>query len=84
MKGVYPEKLTTFKKLILALGWISIFNLSFWIIVLIVNNLRAEEKFLNPYSRQILYIFGWIYFIGFVSFWGVVSLYLLLSILFGF
>lgn len=63
MKGVYPEKLPIWKRIIFYLGWLSVFNILFWIVILLVNKLRAEKKFLNPYSRQILYIFGWLIFI---------------------
>ena len=63
MKKIYWKKLTIFKKIIFSLGWLSVLNLGFWVIMIIYNNYTQEEKFWNPKSKRVVFIFGWINFI---------------------
>lgn len=56
----YWNKLKTLEKPIFCLGWLSVLNLSFWLVLIIVNNLSQENKFWNEKSLKVVYVFGWI------------------------
>jgi len=64
MDDIYWKKLSGFDKLVFSLGWLSVLNLGFWIVLIIHNNLTQDEKFWTPKSYRVVYVFGWINFIG--------------------
>lgn len=64
MKKIIWKELSIFKKGLIILGWINCLNLAFWIAILITNNYAQEDKFINPYTQKVVYVFGWITLIG--------------------
>lgn len=74
----YFKKLILFDKIIFCLGWLSIFNLLFWIIVIITASYYSDsEKLWNNKTLGIVYTFGWInLFILAISFfiWFLIAL----------
>jgi len=60
MKKIYWKKLTIFEKIVFSLGWLSVVNFGFWIVMIFYNNYTQEEKFWNPNSRKVIFVFGWI------------------------
>jgi len=56
------------KKVLFCLGWLGVGNLFFWAALIMINNLHQEDKFWNPNSFKVVYVFGWINFIFVVSF----------------
>lgn len=66
MENIYWKKLTTFQKVIFCFGWLAVFNIGFWIIMIIYNNVTQEDNFWNPGSLRIVFIFGWIHFVIFL------------------
>lgn len=57
---------STIKKLIFFIGWISLLTPLFWVVMIIYNNMKGEDKFWNINSLKIVYIFGWIVLIPLV------------------
>ena len=63
MEKIIWKKLTSFKKIIFSLGWLSVLNLVFWIALLIYHVSTKEKKFFTPGSFRVVYVFGWINFV---------------------
>ena len=53
MKEISWHKLEIFQKIIFSLGWIGVLNLSFWIALIIHNNITQEDKFEEPLNFSI-------------------------------
>ena len=79
MKDIYWKQSNLFKKVILSCGWLSVVSLIFWGIMMIIYysdayKKREEEdkkkfnKFINPHTLKVVYIFGWFNFIALLSF----------------
>jgi hypothetical protein len=60
MKKIYWGKLSVLEKIAFCLGWLSVFNILFWAIMLLYTFSLQEEKFWSPESLRVVYIFGWI------------------------
>jgi len=58
MEKIYWNKLSIFKKAIFCLGWINIFNIGFWFVMLIYSSITQDEKFFGPGSYRVVYVFG--------------------------
>jgi len=79
MKEIYWKKLSTFEKTAFALGWLSVGNALFWIILLLKRfqfpgpiaqkelihgkSKSIYQKLFNPDTYKVVYVFGWINFV---------------------
>jgi len=75
MNQIVWKDLSVFKKFIFSIGWLSILDLLFWIVVLIVYSNNKGENFWKKHGFKVIYIFGWINLIS--------ILFVVLLILFG-
>jgi len=66
MKDIDWKKLNLFQKIIFCMGWIYAITPIFWIALLIHSAITQEDKFWNPKSFRVIYVFGWIFLIGFL------------------
>jgi len=71
MAKTYWDKLSGWGKFLFCLGWLSAFNLVFWLVILIVYLVNSKEKyFWDSKGFIVVKIFGWINFfaliIGFI------------------
>jgi len=71
MAKTYWDKLSGWGKFLFCLGWLSAFNLVFWLVMLIVYLVNQKEKnFWDLIGFKVVRIFGWINFfaliIGFI------------------
>ena len=64
MKDIYWKKLSLLKKIVFSIGTLGIFNLTFWVAFLILysskNKERKYNKFFNPHTLKVVYVFGWV------------------------
>lgn len=71
MKQIELRKLKPLNKGIFYLGWLGVANPVFWL-SLILKYLafpdKKQEKFFNPDTFKIVYLFGWINLIGLILF----------------
>jgi hypothetical protein len=66
MDQIVFANLNIFKKIIFSLGWLSIFNLLFWVVILIVFSAKKGDNFWKKHGFKVVYIFGWINLISLV------------------
>ncbi len=62
MKEFTWKKEDLFRKIVFCCGWLGVLVPIFWIAIIMSNNINQEEKFWNPKSFRIVYIFGLIFF----------------------
>lgn len=60
MRESFFSRLSLFKKVIFIIGWFSVLNIFFWIILIFIYNYKQSDKFWNDDSYKVVYIFGWI------------------------
>lgn len=60
MEEIDLEKVSTFKQIVFALGWIWVVNPIFWVALLVYHISTKEKKFWTPGSYRVVYIFGWV------------------------
>jgi len=64
MKKIIWKKLSIFEKGLMILGWANCLNIAFWIAIIITHNYTQGDKFINPDTQKVPYVFGWITLIG--------------------
>ena len=63
-----------YNKLVFVLGWLSVLNLLFWVIVSMVYFLgKNKDKFWNEETFKVVYIFGWINLIAIIG--GIILMF---------
>ena len=66
----------TFKKIAFWLGWLSVFNLIFWIAMayMYADNRTEYKRFINPETKRVVRFFGYLHMI--ILCFGLVALIL--------